>query len=39
VGDAVHPYNVFNFTLRRNRGGPQEFLKKFTGLLVDADGV
>ena len=30
VGDAEHPYNVFDFTLRRGRDGPQEFLKNFT---------
>ena len=39
VGDAAHPYNVFDFTLRRTRDGPQEFLKNFTGvLLADAYG-
>ncbi len=39
VGDAAHPYNVFDFTLRRSRDGPQEFLKNFTGvLLADAYG-
>ena len=39
VGDADHPYNVFHFTLRRTRDGPQEFLKNFTGvLLADAYG-
>src|SRR5580704_2579173 len=39
VGDAAHPYNVFDFTLRRTRDGPQEFLNNFTGvLLADAYG-
>ena len=39
VGDAAHPYNVFDFTLRRSRDGPQEFLKHYTGvLLADAYG-
>ena len=39
VGDAEHPYNVFDFTLRRSRDGPQEFLKTYTGvLLADAYG-
>ncbi len=39
VGDDAHPYNVFDFTLRRSRDGPQEFLKNFTGvLLADAYG-
>jgi transposase len=39
VGDAAHPYNVFDFTLRRSRDGPQEFLKDYRGiLLADAYG-
>jgi hypothetical protein len=39
VGDAAHPYNVFDFTLRRSRDGPQQFLKDYTGvLLADAYG-
>lgn len=39
VGDDAHPYNVFDFTLRRSRDGPQEFLKNYTGvLLADAYG-
>jgi hypothetical protein len=39
VGDAAHPYHVFDFTLRRSRDGPQEFLKNFTGVLpADAYG-
>jgi transposase len=39
VGDALHPYNVFDFTLRRSRDGPQDFLKDYNGvLLADAYG-
>ena len=39
VGDAAHPYNVFDFTLRRSRDGPQEFLKDYNQvLLADAYG-
>jgi transposase len=39
VGDAEHPYNVFDFTLRRSRDGPQGFLKDYHGvLLADAYG-
>ncbi len=39
VGDAAHAYNVFDFTLRRSRDGPQEFLKGYTQvLLADAYG-
>ena len=39
VGDAAHPYNVFDFTLTRSRDGPQRFLKDYTGvLLADAYG-
>ena len=39
VGDAAHPYNVFDFTLRRSRDGPHQFLKDFTQvLLADAYG-
>ena len=30
VGDAAHPYKVFDFTLRRSRDGPQQFLKDYT---------
>jgi hypothetical protein len=25
LGDAAHPYNVFDFTVNRKRGGPQRF--------------
>jgi hypothetical protein len=27
VGDAAHPYNVFDFTLNRGRDGPGYFLR------------
>jgi transposase len=38
-GDANQPFNVFDFTLGRNRDGPAEFLKGFKGvLLADAYG-
>ena len=40
IGDAAHPYNIFDFTLRRSRDGPQEFLKNYPGvLLADAYGA
>jgi transposase len=39
VGDPENPYNVFDFTLDRGRGGPKHFLKDFTQtLLADAYG-
>ena len=39
VGDAAHPYNVFDFTLNRSRDGPQQFLKDYRQvLLADAYG-
>jgi transposase len=39
VGDAEHPYTVFDFTLTRSRDGPQQFLKDYTEvLLADAYG-
>jgi transposase len=39
VGDATHPYNVFDFTLRRGRDGPARFLKDYNQvLLADAYG-
>jgi transposase len=39
LGDAGHPYNVFDFTLTRKRDGPQEFLAKYRGYLqADAFG-
>jgi len=39
VGDAAHPYNVFDFTLSRGRDGPKYFLKDYSQvLLADAYG-
>jgi transposase len=39
VGDANHPYNVFDFTLNRGRDGPKYFLKDYEQvLLADAYG-
>jgi hypothetical protein len=39
VGDAAHPYNVFDFTLSRGRDGPKYFLKDYKQvLLADAYG-
>ncbi|HET8636542.1 MAG TPA: IS66 family transposase [Acidobacteriaceae bacterium] len=39
VGDAAHPYNVFDFTLHRGRDGPKYFLKDYRQiLLADAYG-
>ena len=39
VGDAEHPYNLFDFTLNRGRDGPQQFLKEYKQvLLADAYG-
>jgi len=39
VGDAAHPYNVFDFTLSRGRDGPKHFLKDYNEvLLADAYG-
>ncbi|MHB1838554.1 MAG: IS66 family transposase [Acidobacteriaceae bacterium] len=37
VGDATHPYNVFDFTLNRGRDGPRYFLKDYRQVLL-ADG-
>ncbi len=37
VGDDVHPYNVFDFTLSRGRDGPKYFLKDYNQVLL-ADG-
>ena len=37
VGDAAHPYNVFDFTLNRGRDGPKYFLKDYGQVLL-ADG-
>jgi transposase len=40
VGDAAHPYNVFDFTLSRGRDGPKYFLKDYNQvLLADAYGL
>jgi transposase len=33
LGDAAHPYNVFDFTLNRKRDGPQKFLANYQGYL------
>ena len=37
VGDATHPYNVFDLTLNRGRDGPRYFLKDYRQVLL-ADG-
>jgi transposase len=33
LGDAAHPYNVFDFTRNRKRDGPQQFLADYQGYL------
>jgi transposase len=33
LGDRAHPYNVFDFTLTRQRDGPARFLKDYHGYL------
>jgi transposase len=33
LGDAAHPYNVFDFTVNRKRDGPQRFLADYQGYL------
>lgn len=33
LGDAAHPYNVFDFTPNRKRDGPQQFLQTYRGYL------
>jgi transposase len=39
LGDELHPYNVFHFTLDRGRDGPKHFLKQYSQvLLADAYG-
>jgi transposase len=39
LGDAAHPYNVFDYTPNRKRDGPAEFLKNYRGYLqADAFG-
>ena len=37
LGDELHPYNVFDFTLNRGRDGPKYFLKDYNQVLL-ADG-
>ena len=37
VGDADHPYNIFDFTMDRCRNGPTRFLKDYSQVLL-ADG-
>jgi hypothetical protein len=37
VGDEAQPYNVFDFTMDRGRGGPKRFLKDYAQVLL-ADG-
>jgi hypothetical protein len=39
VGDAAHPYSVYDYTPSRKRDGPAEFLKNYRGYLqADAFG-
>jgi transposase len=33
LGDAAHPYNVFDFTINRKRDGPQKLLADYQGYL------
>jgi len=33
VGDAAHPYTVYDYTPDRSRAGPDQFLEPFTGYL------
>jgi transposase len=33
LGDAAHPYNLFDFTVNRKRDGPQQFLATYRGYL------
>jgi transposase len=33
LGDAAHPYNVFDFTVNRKRDGPERFLADYRGYL------
>jgi transposase len=33
LGDAAHPYNVFDFTINRKRDGPVKFLAGYQGYL------
>jgi transposase len=39
IGDADHPYSVYDFTMSRGRDGPAKFLKDYRGFLqADAYG-
>jgi transposase len=39
IGDAEHPYTIYDFTVNRGRDGPAAFLKNFRGFLqADAYG-
>ena len=39
IGDAQHPYSVYDFTVNRGRDGPASFLKDYRGFLqADAYG-
>jgi transposase len=39
IGDALHPYSVYDFTMSRARDGPAAFLKDYHGFLqADAYG-
>jgi transposase len=39
IGDAEHPYSVYDFTMSRSRDGPAAFLKDYRGFLqADAYG-
>jgi transposase len=39
IGDAAHPYSVYDFTTSRKRDGPDKFLSRFEGYLqADAYG-
>jgi transposase len=39
IGDAEHPYSVYDFTMSRGRDGPATFLKDYQGFLqADAYG-
>ena len=39
IGDAQHPYSVYDFTMSRSRDGPAAFLKDYRGFLqADAYG-
>ena len=33
IGDAQHPYSVYDFTNSRSRDGPAKFLKSYSGYL------